>query len=321
MPGENRSAPMPPISTQAEREPRAGMRAGIAERVVGRRVELELLFAAVASGRDILLEGPPGTSKTTMLGAITAEWGIPLVLVEGNSELTAARLIGHHLPARVLQEGYTEDNFVPGPLVRAMREGAFLYIEEFNRAPEDALNTLLMAMAERRMVVPRVGSVDAAPSFRLIASMNPYDNVGTTRVSASVHDRFCRLAVGYQDAVAEREIVALRTGPHDGEAFAAQLVADAVTVTRATRTHGDLRFGSSIRGSVDIVFIGLELGRLRGTEAEVGDGYARLLLDAMIVALSGRVQVHEASGRSPEDVLREIWTEFFASRSKAAAPG
>ena len=40
----------------------------------------------------------------------------------------------------------------------------------------------------------------AEPTFRVIASMNPYDNVGTTRLSTSVHDRLCRLAVSYQDA-------------------------------------------------------------------------------------------------------------------------
>ena len=37
--------------------------------------------------------------------------------------------------------------------------------------------------------------------------MNPYDNIGTTRLSTSVHDRLCRLAIGYQDAAAERGIV------------------------------------------------------------------------------------------------------------------
>lgn len=40
--------------------------------VVGRRRELELLPAAVESGCDIVLEGPPGTSKTTELLAIRA---------------------------------------------------------------------------------------------------------------------------------------------------------------------------------------------------------------------------------------------------------
>ena len=47
-------------------------------RVVGRERELDLMLAAVAAGRDLLLEGPPGTSKSTLLRAITAEWGIPL---------------------------------------------------------------------------------------------------------------------------------------------------------------------------------------------------------------------------------------------------
>ena len=192
------------------REPLSSIRDRIQAGVVGRERELGLVLAAVAAGRDILLEGPPGTSKSTLLRAITAEWGIPLVFVEGNADLTPAKLVGHHNPARVLREDYSPENFVDGPLVEAMRGGGFLYIEEFNRAPEDTLNTLLTAMAERRIAVPRVGEVIARDTFRVIASMNPYDNIGTTRLSTSVHDRLCRLAITYQDAAAERGIVALR---------------------------------------------------------------------------------------------------------------
>jgi len=73
--------------------------------LVGREREIELILAAVSAGRDLLLEGPPGTSKTTLLKAITAAWGIPLIFAEGNAELTPGRLLGHHDPARVLQEG------------------------------------------------------------------------------------------------------------------------------------------------------------------------------------------------------------------------
>src|SRR5687768_9488537 len=160
----------------------ADVRARVATRIVGRESELDLVLAAVAAGRDIVLEGPPGTSKTTMLKAITAEWGIPLLFVEGNADLTPAKIVGHHNPARVLREDYSADNFVPGPLVEAMERGGFLYIEEFNRAPEDTLNTLLTAIADRSIAIPRVGSVTARPTFRVIASMNPYDNVGTTRL-------------------------------------------------------------------------------------------------------------------------------------------
>src|ERR1700683_3673324 len=127
----------------------------VAAHLVGRERELELILAAVAAGRDLVLEGPPGTSKSTLLRAITAEWHIPLVFVEGNADLTPAKLIGHHNPARVLREDYSPENFVDGPLVEAMREGGFLYIEEFNRAPEDTLNTLLTSMAERGMPLRR----------------------------------------------------------------------------------------------------------------------------------------------------------------------
>lgn len=287
--------------TTASRSRRDAIAAG----VVGRRRELDLVLAAVTAGRDVLLEGPPGTSKSTLLRAITAHWGVPFVLVEGNAELTPARLVGHHNPARVLREDYSAENFVPGPLVEAMREGGFLYIEELNRAPEDTLNVLLAAMAEREVVVPRVGRVAALPTFRVLASMNPYDNVGTARISDSVYDRWCRLAVGYQDEAEERDIVVARTGSDD-----AALVEDGVAITRATRSHPDLRRGSSVRGAIDLVAIAAELDRLGTYDGD----RPRLVLDAALLALSARVGVDDAADRTPEAVITEIWEDRFFSR-------
>jgi MoxR-like ATPase len=278
----------------------------IAAHIVGRRRELRLVLAAVAAGRDVMLEGPPGTSKSTMLRAITGSWGVPFVLVEGNSELTPARLVGHHNPARVLREDYSPDNFVPGPLVGAMQAGGFLYIEELNRAPEETLNTLLGAMAEREITVPRVGAISALPTFRVLASMNPFDSVGTARISDSVYDRWCRLAVGYQDEAEERDIVVLRTGCAD-----ARLVADAVAITRATRTHPELRRGSSVRGAIDLVAVAVELTELSGLGAH--PDRERLVLDAALMALSGRIGVDEASAATPEAVITEIWENHFFS--------
>jgi MoxR-like ATPase len=291
--------------------PAAVTRDEIARAVVGRRRELDLVLAAVSAGRDILLEGPPGTSKSTILRAITGHWGVPFVLVEGNAELTPARLVGHHNPARVLREDYSAENFVPGPLLDAMQRGGFLYIEELNRAPEDTLNTLLAAMAEREMAVPRVGTITARPTFRVLASMNPFDNVGTARISDSVYDRWCRLAVGYQDAADERAIVAARAGSYD-EA----LIEDAVAITRATRTHRDLRRGSSVRGAIDLVAIAGELGEL-GRH----DDRPRLILDAALLALSARIGVDEASEATPEEVITEIWEDHFFSRPGARRRG
>jgi len=304
----------------------AGRIVAIRDRVkrhlVGRDRELNLVLAAVAAGRDIVLEGPPGTSKSTLLRAITAEWGIPLMLIEGNADLTPAKLVGHHNPARVLREDYSPDNFVDGPLLAAMRSGGFLYIEEFNRAPEDTVNTLLTAMAERQIAVPRVGSVAAAPTFRVVASMNPYDNVGTTRLSTSVHDRMCRLAVGYQDAAAERGITALRAPLADiMPALAETLIADAVAVTRATREREDIRQGSSVRGAIDLTLVAAQLLELAGIATAGDQRYPEVVFDAMVLALSGRIFLDETLDAVPEAVLREIWEDHFLLRPAAAAPG
>jgi MoxR-like ATPase len=267
----------------------------------------------------LLLEGPPGTSKSTILRAITESWGIPLLFVEGNAELTPAKLIGHHNPARVLREDYSADNFVPGPLVAAMQRGGFLYLEELNRAPEDTLNALLTAMADREVEVPRVGRIAAEASFRVVASMNPFDNVGTTRISASFYDRLCRLAVNYQTATEDEEIVALRT-----QCAEAGLVADAVALARATRAHPDVRQGSSVRGAIDLVAVARSLREIRGLGAN-GDGderaYAALVLDAALVALSARVTLDETSARSPEDVITELWENHFVLGPRRAAAG
>ena len=291
----------------ADRRDDPARRDDIARGVVGRRRELDLVLAAVSAGRDVMLEGPPGTSKSTILRAITANWGVPFVLVEGNAELTPARLVGHHNPARVLREDYSPDNFVPGPLVEAMRTGGFLYIEELNRAPEDTLNTLLAAMAEREVVVPRVGTITARPTFRVLASMNPFDDVGTARISDSVYDRWCRLAVGYQDAAEEAAIVRARTGPDGGPDE--QLVADAVALTRATRGHPDLRRGSSVRGAIDLAAIAVELERLGSHDGD----RPRRVLDAALLALSARIGVDEAADATPEEVITRIWEDRFFS--------
>ena len=297
----------------------AASRQRVAGHLVGREREIELTLAAVAAGRDIVLEGPPGTSKTTMLKAITEEWGIPLLFVEGNADLTPAKLVGHHNPSRVLREDYSPDNFVPGPLTEAMQAGGFLYIEEFNRAPDDTLNTLLTAMADRRLAIPRVGMIQALPTFRVIASMNPYDNVGTTKLSSSITDRLNRLAVDYQNAEAEESIVHLRAKPQGG--LADRLVADAVAVTRATREHPYIRQGSSVRGAIDLVAVAGQLAALRSITQPDDEHYTELVYDAMVVALSGRIHIDEAVDVAPEAVLREIWEDRFVLEPAMAEPG
>lgn len=280
--------------------------------VVGRVREVELIVAALDTGRHVLLEGPPGTGKSTVLRAVAGAYGLDLVFVEGNGELTPARLTGGFDPAQVISQGYDPKIFVDGPLVDALRRGALLYVEEINRIPEETLNLLITVMSEGELHIPRLGRVGADPRFRLVAAMNPFDAVGTARISSAIYDRICRIAMGYQPEEEERAIVR-REAPRADDV----LLARAVRAVRASRVHPDVRIGASVRGAIDLVLLGGRLAELRGvlpTDAEVG-------LDAALTALGGRIRVHEGADKSPEDIIRDLWSAACRDDAPEDGPG
>ena len=91
-------------------------------------------------------------------------------------------------------------------------------------------------MHRGRSVVDRWRRFDAAPGFALVAAMNPFDAIGTARISSAIYDRMCRVTMGYQDADIETRIVEREASEADPD-----FVRRVVAVVRASRQHPDVR--------------------------------------------------------------------------------
>ncbi len=266
----------------------------VREGVVGREIETKSILTAMDAGKHILLEGPPGTSKSILLRKIAQEASIPFFIVEGNIDLTPAKLIGHFNPSQVMEDSYKPEYFEKGPLTRAMEEGGILYIEEFNRMPADVSNVLISPMEEGDISIPRYGTIKAVRPFTVIAAQNPYDDVGTIRVSRAFLDRICLIKMNYQNEEEEQEIVRLRTGVDEPE-----IVELAVKMVRKTREHQDIKLGASIRGAIDVVDLFAGMQKL----ADQPDGN---FLTAAQMAMSNKIWLNEMATKTPEEIIEEV---------------
>ena len=130
----------------------------------------------------------------------------------------------------------------------------------------------------------------------------------------SVYDRVCRLSVDYQGSDEEAAIVRRVVG---ADTVPADWMAKVVTVVRRTRSHGDLRVGSSVRGAIDCALVAKSLSDLRGLPIE----HPLVGIDAALVALSGRVRLREGSARTTEDIVREIWADVFGVQNEDGREG
>ena len=288
-----------------------GLLQKVYDRVIGRRNEILMIVSALQAGKHIFLEGPPGTSKSTILHAISECTGRPYCLVTGNSDLTTSKLIGYFDPAETLAKGYRAEFFHPGPLLQAMKEGMYLYIEEFNRLPDETTNVFITAMSEKKLTIPRLGIVEADPEFRIIAALNPLDDIGISRISRALKDRFSSIRMDYNSREEEIEIVERRTGCTDAE-----IVNLSVDIARETRRHPDLKLGSSVRGSIDMVEIYMNTLNVLSPATYGGVAGEDIMFSSALMAFRNKIWLYETSDRTAEDVISEIIEKISRQKKK-----
>ncbi len=244
-----------------------------------------------------MLEGPVGVGKSVLAEALASYLGRDLFRVDGDERYTEQKMTGWFDPALVLKDGYKKDYFIEGPLVRAMRTGGILFINEINRMPESVQNVLLPAMEERRVVIPQYGEVQALVSFLIIATQNPVEFVATSHLSEALVDRFEFVRLPYQDAQEEMEIVRANVNVEAADDHLEELIRQAVALVRLTRSSPKVRRGASVRAAIGMVEVAARLG---GVDA---------LLDAARVSLLHRIEVAEECGQSAETVICDLAAE------------
>jgi nitric oxide reductase NorQ protein len=151
---------------------------------------------ALLIGKNVLLKGPTGSGKTKLAETIASLFQQPMQSINCSVDLDAEALLGYKTISKEQGDAYIE--FVPGPVIRSMKKGELLYIDEINMAKPETLPILNGVLDYRRQITNFFTGeqVDAAPSFGVIAAINE-GYVGTVLLNEALKNRFVVIDVPY----------------------------------------------------------------------------------------------------------------------------
>ncbi len=225
--------------------------------------ELELFTAAYHQHIPVLLKGPTGCGKTRFVEYMAWKLGrpmavirpqdggtpaqdleegevrVPLVTIACHEDLTASDLVGRYL----LDADGTR--WMDGPMTRAVKTGAILYLDEVVEARKDT-TVLIHPLTDHRRILPveKTGQIiEADDRFLLCISYNPHYQSALKDLKHSTRQRFISVEFDYPPADIEAEIVARESGCTTEQATALAKLGEKV---RNLRDHG-LQEGASTR--------------------------------------------------------------------------
>jgi nitric oxide reductase NorQ protein len=223
--------------------------------------EMDLFTAAYHQHIPVLLKGPTGCGKTRFVEYMAWKLGrpmtavkqrqreaqplnegevrVPLVTIACHEDLTASDLVGRYL---LDSEG---TRWIDGPMTRAVKAGAILYLDEVVEARKDT-TVLIHPLTDHRRILPveKTGSIiEADDRFLLCISYNPHYQSALKDLKHSTRQRFISLEFDYPPAAIEAEIVERESGCSQEQAVSLAKLGEKV---RNLREHG-LGEGASTR--------------------------------------------------------------------------
>lgn len=168
------------------------------EIILGKQHEVRLALACLFARGHLLIEDLPGVGKTTLAHVLASIMGLQYNRIQFTSDLLPADILG----VSVFNRETGGFSFHAGPIFSQV-----ILADEVNRATPKAQSALLEAMEEYQVSIDGVTRELPKPFF-VIATQNPFHQVGTFPLPESQLDRFLmRIKLGYPNEEAERALL------------------------------------------------------------------------------------------------------------------
>ncbi|MBS0202841.1 MAG: MoxR family ATPase [Planctomycetes bacterium] len=274
----------------------------------------QMLMALLAGGH-VLLEGVPGTAKTTLCRTFSIVLGIHFERVQFTPDLLPSDVTG----TQVLDQRTSDFVLRKGPIFCQL-----LLADELNRAPARTQSSLLEGMQERQVTIE--GKTLRLPEpFMVLATQNPIEQEGVYRLPEAQLDRFLfRIQVGYPQRDQEIDMLALHSRPTfqsvavttveeiigiqrqvDSVFSSRELQEYIIDLVRKSRQHPDLALGASPRAAINLLKAGRVHALLCGRDFLTHEDVQAICLPVLAHRLIIRPE-SEMDGRTIVEIVKQL---------------
>ncbi|KAG0489307.1 hypothetical protein HPP92_008118 [Vanilla planifolia] len=152
----------------------------------------------------VLLQGPTSSGKTSLVQYLASVTGHEFVRINNHEHTDLQEYFGTYIT-----DSHGKLEFQEGVLVKAVRKGYWIILDELNLAPSDVLEALNRLLDDNReLFVPELQeTIPAHPDFMLFATQNPPIAYGGRKIlSRAFRNRFLEIHV---DEIPEDELTTI----------------------------------------------------------------------------------------------------------------